>query len=154
MKYAFMKKFLFLSLFLPLSAFAYSIGSGVGDCQFDIKTGNYFCHQNQAERYRSGFVPYTRYINPQYQSDYITSKQVCPLHSHYERYPVDGCVCNTGYIKSKHGNYCTKEKKDLSNEAFNVLWKALQKKELTIHERNKRGEIIQWVNETFNYNYQ
>ena len=135
-------------LLIPFVGFAY-YGDTINSCHIDARTGNQYCYRSLSSRYGgSGKVDYGTGLY-RLTNDFYQQKQVGPLYSHYEGYPINACICNAGYEVGKGKTYCIKMKKQLSDEAIRVLWKALGGQELTIYEKRQKGTILNWINDIF-----
>lgn len=121
----------------------------INGCQLDPLTGNRYCYRSVASRYSQGRVDYSTHNNYQDTSDFYKTNQVCPLHSHFEKFPINACVCNSGYEVSRDKVSCVQKKEPLSLEASRVLLKAISGKPLTQKEKQQKGAIQRWINEVF-----
>ena len=119
-------------------------------CTRDRWTGNIYCHTTLASRYKKPNINYSSRIDYRDTSDFYRVNQICPRNSHFERYPINACVCNQGYTSSPDKIACLKKPKVLSNEATRILMKALSKQPLTIQEKSYKTEIMSWLNDWFN----
>lgn len=145
-----MKKFILLAFvfFFPLITLA-AVPRIIGGCQVDPITGNRYCNTSLASRYRGGNINYSSNASYRDTSDFYSLNQVCPKYSHFERYPINACVCNEGYEVGKDKIACVKKPQILPNEAFRVLMKAVSGQTLTLQEKNQKGAILSWLNDAF-----
>lgn len=121
----------------------------IGGCQVDPITGNRYCHTSLASRYRGSSVNYSTRASYRDTSSFYRLNQVCPKYSHFERYPINACVCNDGYQVGKDKIACVKKPEVISNEALRVLMKAVSGQTLTLTEKNQKGAILRWLNDVF-----
>ncbi len=147
-----MKKIVFLFLisfgFISLTS-ASLYGRTIDRCQLDPITGNRYCTQSLASRYRGNRINYSDSASLRQTQSFYRNQQVCPRFSRFEGFPINACVCQNGYKVSRDKTMCIKTIQPLSNEGVRVLTKALAGHELTLEEKRQRGEINRWLNEVF-----